>query len=176
MCDVRDEQGERNVNMAVVVSAMGGKPKVTDMLLDLVSLAVEGKVDEYSALLNGIEQKHRDAVEVSQHAASSHRRCLCVLVRVQQSSARLAGFAHTCVRRPCLCVVVTGACACIRVLPCHLPPTSPHTSHLTSLHLTSPRAAAHRRACCHRRCGTTSFAPSQRTSMVCVTCCVQSWS
>ena len=51
-------------SVAVVVSAMGGKPKVTDMLLDLVSLAAQGRVDEYSTRLNQIEKKHMDAIEV----------------------------------------------------------------------------------------------------------------
>lgn len=31
--------------MAVVVSAMGGKPKVTDLLLNSVSLAAEGNLE-----------------------------------------------------------------------------------------------------------------------------------
>ena len=51
-------------SIAVVVSAMGGKPKVTDMLLDLVTLAARGAVDEYSELLNKIEQKHMDTIVV----------------------------------------------------------------------------------------------------------------
>lgn len=51
--------------LGVVVSAMGGKPKVTDMLLDLVSLAAAGKVKEYTDLLSAIEKKHMDSITVS---------------------------------------------------------------------------------------------------------------
>ena len=51
-------------NVAVVVSAMGGKPKVTDMLLDLVTLAAAGNTAEYTTRLSQIEQKHMEAIEV----------------------------------------------------------------------------------------------------------------
>ena len=50
--------------LGVVVSAMGGKPKVTDMLLDLVSLAAAGKVKDYTDLLSAIEKKHMDSITV----------------------------------------------------------------------------------------------------------------
>jgi hypothetical protein len=50
--------------IAVVVSAMGGKPKVTDMLLDLVSLAAKGRVAEYTDLLDRIEIKHTNTIQV----------------------------------------------------------------------------------------------------------------
>lgn len=52
--------------LAVVVSAMGGKPKVTDMLLDLVTHAAKGRCEEYAALLSGIEKKHMDTIIVSE--------------------------------------------------------------------------------------------------------------
>eukprot|EP01041_Mallomonas_annulata_P005902 gene5902-11914_t len=44
--------------IAMVVSAMGGKPKVTDLLLDSVHAAAAGNINESDAKLNGIQAKH----------------------------------------------------------------------------------------------------------------------
>lgn len=45
--------------VAVVVSAIGGKPKVTDLLLDSVHAAAAGKVDIIEEKMKAIEDKHR---------------------------------------------------------------------------------------------------------------------
>jgi aspartokinase/homoserine dehydrogenase 1 len=44
--------------IAMVVSAMGGKPKVTDLLLDSVHAAAEGKLEESHLKLSNIREKH----------------------------------------------------------------------------------------------------------------------
>jgi aspartokinase/homoserine dehydrogenase 1 len=48
--------------VAVVVSAMGGKPKVTDLLLDLVHSAVVGRKEEIALKMDLIRTKHRECV------------------------------------------------------------------------------------------------------------------
>ncbi|OQR97068.1 bifunctional aspartokinase/homoserine dehydrogenase [Achlya hypogyna] len=48
--------------IAVVVSAMGGKPKVTDLLISLVELAKTKQTDEIQAIIDAIEAKHAEAV------------------------------------------------------------------------------------------------------------------
>ena len=48
--------------LAVVVSAMGGKPKVTDLLLDSVHLAAEGNKEASNAKLDEIHRKHTKCV------------------------------------------------------------------------------------------------------------------
>jgi aspartokinase/homoserine dehydrogenase 1 len=48
--------------MAVVVSAMGGKPKVTDMLLSTVESAARGDRDTYPGVLTQIYEKHTTAI------------------------------------------------------------------------------------------------------------------
>ncbi len=45
--------------VAVVVSAMGGTPKVTDQLLDLVCIAANGKRSEIDSKINDIRERHR---------------------------------------------------------------------------------------------------------------------
>lgn len=47
-------------NIAVVVSAMGGKPKVTDLLLDLVHAAAANRQEEIAAKMHTITEKHRN--------------------------------------------------------------------------------------------------------------------
>ncbi len=49
---------EHSVNMAVVVSAMGGKPKVTDLLLDSVQAAATRNDTEVERLLAIVLEKH----------------------------------------------------------------------------------------------------------------------
>ena len=44
LCD--NNGGSNKVRVAMVVSAMGGKPKVTDLLLDLVHAAAGGRLEE----------------------------------------------------------------------------------------------------------------------------------
>ncbi|CAB1120771.1 unnamed protein product [Ectocarpus sp. CCAP 1310/34] len=50
--------------MAVVVSAMGGKPKVTDLLLNSVALAAAGNREGSEAVLTSIRAKHSQAIEL----------------------------------------------------------------------------------------------------------------
>ena len=45
--------------IAMVVSAMGGKPKVTDLLLDSVHAAAEGNLEESRLKLSAIREKHQ---------------------------------------------------------------------------------------------------------------------
>lgn len=49
--------------LAVVVSAMGGKPKVTDLLLDAVSFAASRDDDKVSSTLTIILEKHQHCVD-----------------------------------------------------------------------------------------------------------------
>lgn len=49
---------EHSVNLAVVVSAMGGKPKVTDLLLDSVQAAASRDEVEVENLLGTVSEKH----------------------------------------------------------------------------------------------------------------------
>jgi aspartokinase len=48
--------------VAVVVSAMGGKPKVTDLLLDMVHAAACGRNEEISVKREAIYSKHKTCV------------------------------------------------------------------------------------------------------------------
>ena len=48
--------------LAIVVSAMGGKPKVTDLLLSTVTDAVQLRSEQYSATIELIRAKHFDAI------------------------------------------------------------------------------------------------------------------
>jgi aspartokinase/homoserine dehydrogenase 1 len=50
-------------NMAIVVSAMGGKPKVTDLLLNTVTVAAQRQNDQVEAYLNEIMVKHSSCLE-----------------------------------------------------------------------------------------------------------------
>ena len=52
----------REQRVAVVVSAMGGKPKVTDLLLDSVHAAAAGRQDEITNKLDNIHLKHQICV------------------------------------------------------------------------------------------------------------------
>jgi hypothetical protein len=63
--------------MAVVVSAMGGKPKVTDLLLKTVALAAEGDEEGYGGVLQAIRDKHTQVGDsppptLHVHAVQSH--------------------------------------------------------------------------------------------------------
>lgn len=49
--------------LAVVVSAMGGKPKVTDLLLDMVHHAAAGEVSYVSEKRQAIYDKHRTCLD-----------------------------------------------------------------------------------------------------------------
>lgn len=57
---IRPQIGKSKI--AVVVSAMGGKPKVTDMLLDSVHAAANGNSDASEKLLQEIHHKHQVCV------------------------------------------------------------------------------------------------------------------
>ena len=50
--------------MAVVVSAMGGKPKVTDLLLNAVRYASTREHDKVNDQLNNVLEKHEKCLEV----------------------------------------------------------------------------------------------------------------
>jgi len=52
-----------DTNLAVVVSAMGGKPKVTDLLLKSVSAAASRNEQEVDASLQFIQEKHNACLE-----------------------------------------------------------------------------------------------------------------
>ena len=52
----------KNARLAVVVSAMGGKPKVTDLLLDSVHAAALGDKETSQSHLNTILSKHEQCV------------------------------------------------------------------------------------------------------------------
>ena len=49
--------------VAVVVSAMGGQPKVTDLLISLLALAKQRRADECTAILATIRDKHHEVVQ-----------------------------------------------------------------------------------------------------------------
>ncbi|RHY02293.1 hypothetical protein DYB36_003002 [Aphanomyces astaci] len=51
-----------NDRIAVVVSAMGGKPKVTDLLISLVELAKTRQQDAIASIIDNILRKHDDAM------------------------------------------------------------------------------------------------------------------
>lgn len=53
-------------NLAVVVSAMGGKPKVTDLLLDSVTAAADRDNDKVDEILNLIRAKHSSCLDTLQ--------------------------------------------------------------------------------------------------------------
>ena len=57
------EEGKSG-RLAIVVSAMGGKPKTTDLLLDLVHSAAAAKMDEVDENIEKIKKKHQDCVAV----------------------------------------------------------------------------------------------------------------
>ena len=48
--------------VAVVVSAMGGKPKVTDMLLGMVQMALDGDEAGYNKVIGDIKKRHVDTI------------------------------------------------------------------------------------------------------------------
>ncbi|KAJ1641368.1 Aspartate/glutamate/uridylate kinase, partial [Pavlovales sp. CCMP2436] len=55
------EQGDGSP-LAIVVSAMGGKPKVTDLLIQTVTYAAAGGHEEARSLLGQIRAKHEEAM------------------------------------------------------------------------------------------------------------------
>eukprot|EP00536_Pseudo-nitzschia_multiseries_P017489 jgi/Psemu1/321192/estExt_fgenesh1_pm.C_15840003 len=58
--DLEADQGKR---LAVVVSAMGGKPKTTDLLLESVQAAARRNQDEVDRLLKTVLEKHAGCLE-----------------------------------------------------------------------------------------------------------------
>jgi len=67
----------KNQRVAVVVSAMGGKPKVTDLLLDCVHAAAVGNAVEINKKMENIHMKHRLCVdEILQKAPKAAERIL----------------------------------------------------------------------------------------------------
>jgi len=58
-----DVLGPNTKNLAVVVSAMGGKPKVTDLLLDAVRHASMREHDKVEELLDIVLQKHSECLK-----------------------------------------------------------------------------------------------------------------
>lgn len=49
-------------HLAVVVSGMGGKPKVTDLLLDALALAKNNEKEKYTQVISQLKLKHLEAV------------------------------------------------------------------------------------------------------------------
>jgi len=63
--------------VAVVVSAMGGKPKVTDLLLELVYAAAIGKNEEIVQKMAAIRTKHQDCIsEILQSVPEVQKRIM----------------------------------------------------------------------------------------------------
>jgi aspartokinase/homoserine dehydrogenase 1 len=54
---------EQHLNLSVVVSAMGGKPKVTDLLLNSVKAAAERDHDQVEHYLNLVQEKHATCLQ-----------------------------------------------------------------------------------------------------------------
>ena len=54
---------KKRLNMAIVVSAMGGKPKTTDLLLQSVEAAAKRDQEEVDRLLEYVRQKHETCLE-----------------------------------------------------------------------------------------------------------------
>lgn len=52
-----------NSNVAVVLSAMGGKPKTTDLLLQSVEAAADRNMDKASELLMKVQEKHETCLK-----------------------------------------------------------------------------------------------------------------
>lgn len=63
-CSTAVPGGKVGQKVAVVVSAMGGKPKVTDLLLSTLTMAAQGDLAGAVAVLTQIEKKHMDAIQV----------------------------------------------------------------------------------------------------------------
>lgn len=61
--DNDDATSEQQQRLAVVVSAMGGKPKTTDLLLDSVEAAARRDQDEVDRLLGLVRNKHATCLE-----------------------------------------------------------------------------------------------------------------
>lgn len=55
-------QQNEHARVAVVVSAMGGKPKVTDMLLGMVDMALAGDEAGYDGVIGDIRKRHFDTI------------------------------------------------------------------------------------------------------------------
>lgn len=60
---IEDTLMEENRKLGIVVSAMGGKPKVTDMLLDSVAAAAAQDTDLQNKTLDAVYEKHVAALE-----------------------------------------------------------------------------------------------------------------
>ncbi|CAN0058261.1 unnamed protein product [Pylaiella littoralis] len=73
-----DKRGDAG-KMAVVVSAMGGKPKVTDLLLNSVSLAAAGHKAGAETVLATIRAKHAQAIEQLGLLAEDRDRIIAVV-------------------------------------------------------------------------------------------------
>lgn len=58
-----EEQISEDIRLCVVVSAMGGKPKVTDLLLQSVEAAAQRNSDGVEKFLNLVLQKHEKCLQ-----------------------------------------------------------------------------------------------------------------
>jgi aspartokinase/homoserine dehydrogenase 1 len=56
------EVDKQHDKVAVVVSAMGGKPKVTDLLISTVGLALAGNLEEVRRVLDSLRTRHFDVI------------------------------------------------------------------------------------------------------------------
>eukprot|EP01036_Dinobryon_divergens_P033744 gene33744-43607_t len=74
-------KGDRGATrVAVVVSAMGGKPKVTDLLLDLVHASAAGRLSEVDSKMQSIRDKHRICVhDILEKSPQSSERILALI-------------------------------------------------------------------------------------------------
>ena len=67
-------------NLAIVVSAMGGKPKVTDLLLGAVRFASTREHDKVEEVLGVVREKHRECLRTLFHDESSEQERLLEVI------------------------------------------------------------------------------------------------
>lgn len=79
-----DSTYKSEIRLAVVVSAMGGKPKTTDLLLDSVKYAADRNEDEVDKILNIILAKHRLCIEALFSNGEENSECTRLINIIQQ--------------------------------------------------------------------------------------------
>lgn len=63
VCDIIRDMGGQSIRLAIVVSAMGGKPKTTDLLIKLTTHAAEDDWSSVESVLSGIRVKHTTCIQ-----------------------------------------------------------------------------------------------------------------
>mmetsp|Transcript_128283 Transcript_128283/g.222408 ORF Transcript_128283/g.222408 Transcript_128283/m.222408 type:complete len:927 (-) Transcript_128283:130-2910(-) len=63
VCDIIRDMGGESIRLAIVVSAMGGKPKTTDLLIQLTTHAAADDWDNVEKVLSGIRVKHTTCIQ-----------------------------------------------------------------------------------------------------------------